>query len=196
MIKIFYHLSTTGLDPRIHSMFRVAGLIDIDGEIVDKFDIKMQPDPRSRIDEQALLWCGTSKEELANYQDNQSGLREFKQILNKYIDKFDPKVKAWTVGFNNVGFGDQFLRGWFRACDDSFYGSYFWPEALDVMTLSALKLAPIRSEIPSFKLMRVSKELGIDFDKSKEKDPSYVAEVVREIFIAVADQVWVDPLLD
>ena len=46
-IKVFYDLETTGVDVKKHSIHQIAGLIEINDEVVEKFNIFSRPHPKA-----------------------------------------------------------------------------------------------------------------------------------------------------
>lgn len=181
-IKVFYDLETTGVDVRKHSVHQIAGLIEINDEVVEKFNIFSRPHPKALIDEGALRACRKTQEELLSYPDMKDAHKEFKAVLGKYIDPFDTKQKAWNVGFNNRYFDDVFLRAWFKQNGDEFIGSWFWVDTLDTLVLASQYLIHRRAAMPSFKQHRVARELGIEVDEDRLHDASYDVELTRGIY--------------
>jgi len=173
IVKVFYDLETTGVDVRKNSIHQIAGLIEINDEVVEKFNIFSRPHPKAIIDEGALRACRKTQEELLSYQDMNMAHKEFKAVLGKYIDPFDTKRKAWNVGYNNRYFDDVFLRAWFKQNGDEFIGSWFWADTLDTLVLASQYLIHRRAEMPSFKKHRVARELGIVVDEDRLHDASY-----------------------
>jgi DNA polymerase-3 subunit epsilon len=181
-VKIFYDLETTGLDHRKHGIHHLAGVVEIDGEVVEEFDLKAQPNPKAQITPEALSVCGVTLDTLKSYPPMGTTFKKFVTLINKYIDPYDPKSKAYLVGFNNRAFDDFFLRAWFDQNCNAFYSAYFWADSLDVMTLAGQYLINRRQSMPSFKLKRVAIELGIGVDKDKLHDASYDVHLTREIY--------------
>lgn len=179
---MFYDLETTGTDVRKHSIHQIAGLIEVNGVVREKFNIYSRPHPKALFEEGALKACGKTKEELLSYQDMKQAHKEFKAILGKYIDPFDKKSKAWAVGFNNRYFDDVFLHAWFKQNGDEFIGSLLWVDTLDTMVLASQYLIERRHTMPSFKLHRVAKTLGLIVDDSKLHDASYDVTLTRQIY--------------
>lgn len=182
IIKVFYDLETTGVDVRKHSVHQIAGLIEINDEVVERFNIFSRPHPKALIDEGALKACRKTQEELLSYPDMKHAHSDFKAILGKYIDPFDPRQKAWGVGFNNRYFDDVFLRAWFKQNGDEFIGSWFWDDTLDTLVLASQYLINRRASMPSFKQHRVARELGIVVDEDRLHDASYDVELTRGIY--------------
>lgn len=182
IIKVFYDLETTGVEVKKHSIHQIAGLIEINDEVVEKFNIFSRPHPKALIEEGVLKACNKTKEELLSYPDMKDAHKEFKAILGKYIDPFDTKQKAWNVGFNNRYFGDVFLRAWFKQNGDEFIGSLFWTDTLDTLVLASQYLIHRRPTMPSFQQHRVARELGIIVEENRLHDASYDVELTRGIY--------------
>lgn len=182
IVKIFLDLETTGVNPKRHSIHQIAGLVEVDGEVLEEFDIKVRPHPKAEITPEALTACNVTKEQILAYEPMEKGYRKLVKILGKYVDKYNAKEKAYLVGFNNRAFDDIFLRRWFTQNGDSFFGSYFWTDTLDVLVLASQYLIGRRSTMPSFKLKRVALELGIEVDKSKLHDAYYDIHLTRDIY--------------
>jgi DNA polymerase-3 subunit epsilon len=188
MIKIFYDLETTGLKPNRHGIHQLAGLVEIDGEVVETFDLKVQPNPKAEVLVEALEIAGVTAEDLAGYMPMADGYRAFTDILGKYIDKFNRKDKAHLVGYNNRAFDDIFLRAWFDQNDDRFFGSWFYSDTLDALVLASQFLLDKRPEMPTFKQFRVAMTLGIEVDKTRLHDALYDVHLTRRIYHAVTAQ--------
>jgi len=182
IIKIFYDVETTGTDPRKHSIHQLSGLIEVNGEIVEKFNIKSRPHERALYEPAALRICGKTEEELKAYHSMHIAHSSFKKMLSKYIDQYDPSNKAYLIGFNNRAFDDIFLRMWFELCGDNFIGSWFYNNTLDTLVLATEYLIPRRIDMPSFKLKRVAKELGIEVNEEALHDASYDVVLTRQIY--------------
>lgn len=187
-IKIFYDVETTGLNYKKHNLHQLAGYVEINGKIVEAFDIRSKPHPKAEITKEALCACKLTKEEIMAYPEMSEGYREFIRILSNYIDKFNPKIKAWLIGFNNRYFDDSFLRSWFELNGDEYINSWFWGNTIDAMVLASQYLLKRRINMPSFKQKRVAKELGIEVDETKLHDALYDAYLTRKIYRIVTGE--------
>lgn len=182
-IKIFYDVETTGLDPANFSMHQLAGFIEIDGEIKDKFNIKMRPQLGKQISEDALAVCGITHEELISRDKSQKdGYEIFRALLQTYIDPFNKMDKAWLIGYNNRRFDDSFLRTFFEYHGDKYFGSWFWSDTQDVMVLASTYLEDRRRLMPNFKLKSTALELGIPVKEESLHDAYYDVHLTREIY--------------
>lgn len=185
MLKIFYDVETTGLKANKHSIHQIAGLIEIDCEIVERFDIKTRPHPKAEYSPEALKICGVTEETMKSYQPMGAAYKQFIDILSKYIDRYNKHDKAYLIGYNNRFFDDQFLRAWFMQNKDDYFNSWFWSDTLDVLVLASEYLIGRRKYMPNFRLGTVATELGIEVDKNRLHDAFYDVELTREIYMIV-----------
>lgn len=186
MTKIFYDTETTGLDPRMHSIHQIAGLVEMDGLVVDTFDIKMRPHPRAEITPGAMKSGNVTAELIQSYPLDQSEAKtKFEAMLTRYVNKYDSRDKIHLYGYNNRSFDDPFLERWFELCGDGFLRSWFWNDTKDVLVLAGEVLAPIRHLMPSFKLKRVAKTLGIFFDEAGLHDAAFDAQLTYDSYNAL-----------
>jgi len=182
MVKIFYDTETTGVKPLRHSIHQLAGLVEVNGKVVEEFDIRMAPHPKALIDIQALRIAKVTREQVLGYQPMSHALKQFVNIVGKYVDPYDKNTRAYLVGFNNRSFDDEFLVILFAICDNDALFSYFWHNTLDTMVLASQYLIDRRTSMPSFKLKRVATELGIEYDKNGLHDALFDARLTRKIY--------------
>jgi DNA polymerase-3 subunit epsilon len=182
MIKIFLDLETTGVDSTKHSIHQIAGLIEVDEEVVESFNLKTRPHPKAIIEPEAMKVCGVTAEQIQAYPEMKSVYRKLLALFSKYIDRYNPKDKAFMVGYNNRASDDIFLRAWFKQNGDSYMGSWFWSDSLDVMVLASEYLQQRRAAMPTFKLVRVAMELGIVVEEKKLHEAGYDVYLTREIY--------------
>lgn len=182
IVKVFFDLETTGVDPKKHSVHQLSGIVELDGVVFDTFDIKTRPHPKAEYTAEGMNLCKVSEEQIRAYQPMKEGYKQFISIIGSYIDKFNPKEKAYLVGFNNRSFDDVFLRVWFEQNGDKYIGSLFWNNTIDTLVLATEYFLERRHEFPSFKLKRVAKECGIIIEEDKLHDASYDVELTRKIY--------------
>jgi len=181
-IIIFYDLETTGTNVKIHGIHQIFGIIEVDGIVVDQFNYKVRPNPKAKIEQEALDVCKVTEEEILEYPEMKRVYLKLLSLLEQYVDRFNPKDKMWLCGFNNRGFDDQFLRSWFEQNGDSFFGSFFWSDSLDTLVLASQYLMDRRSNMPHFKLRGVARELGLEVDEDKLHDALYDVTLTRDIY--------------
>lgn len=191
-MKLFYYdLETTGVNHWQHSIHQIAGIIEIDGVEQERFEINLQPNPKARIEDEALEVANKTKEEVLNnpYTFNEA-YQKLTSILTQYVDKYNKKDKFFTVGYNNSSFDDKFLKAFFIQNNDKYYGSLFWSHAIDVMVLASAHFVDIRPEMVNFQLRTVAAQCGIEIEEEKLHDAVYDIELTREILRIVKPLNW------
>lgn len=182
IVKVFYDLETTGVNPKRNSIHQLAGMVEVDGGIVETFNLKLAPHPNAEIEAEAMEVGGVSAELIKSYPPYQEGYMQFKSTMAKYINPYDRTEKAWLVGYNNRAFDDLFLRKLFELCGDIYIGSWFWADTIDVLCLASEYLIERRSGMRAFKQGVVAEELGIEVDPEKLHDAVYDVEITRNIY--------------
>lgn len=191
MAKLFfYDLETTGTNFWQHGIHQISGCIEIDGEVKEYFDFKVQPNPAAKIEQTALDVAGVTLEQIQAYTPMKEVFSTFSLMLAKYVDKFNKKDKFYLVGFNNASFDNNFLRAWFvqNATDEkskaygNYFGSWFWSNCLDVFVLATPHLFKVRPDMEDAKLKTVAKALGIVVDETRLHDAEYDIDITRQIY--------------
>lgn len=116
MKLLFFDLETTGVKFWRNGIHQIGGIVDIDGQEAERFDIRLAPNPAATIEQEALDVAGVTLEQVQSYQPMEDGYRQLVGILSKYVNKFDKRDKMYLVGYNNAGFDNSFLRALFQQC--------------------------------------------------------------------------------
>jgi DNA polymerase-3 subunit epsilon len=152
---------TTGLDPTLHSIIQIGGVIDIDGEEKEIFEMKCKPHPDFAIDNSAI-----AVNKLYDY-------REFPEMRNmhktlcdtfsRYVDKFDRDDKFIIAG-QNIKFDLDMLAHFFMRLGDNYLGSYVdFRKRIELydITNALQQLGIIKSE--SLSLPKLCEEFEIEY---------------------------------
>jgi DNA polymerase-3 subunit epsilon len=182
MKLFFFDLETTGVNHWQHSIHQMSGKIVIDGEEKETFNFKSCPHPRARIEDEALKIANVTREQVLAYPPMGEVYKALILILSKYCNKFDKSDKFYLVGFNNASFDNQFLRAFFVQNADQYFGSWFWPNPVDVYVFATPYLHKDRTKMENFKLKTVAKHLGIEVDETKLHDALYDIHLTQQIF--------------
>lgn len=193
--KVFFDLETTGVKHWRNGIHQLAGVIEIDGEVKDVFNYKIQPNPKCDIEDEALAIGGITRADLETYRPMKEVYNEFVALLGKHVNKFDKNDKFWLIGFNNASFDNQFLRAWFVQNADTpkdaeygnYFGSWFWANPIDVYVLASHKMMHVRTEMKDFKLRTVAEKLGFPILEDKLHDALYDIELTMQIYREVAN---------
>lgn len=172
--------------------------MDIDGQETERFDIRLAPNPAATIEQEALDVAGVTLEQVQSYQPMEEGYRQLVGILSKYVNKFDKRDKMYLVGYNSAGFDNNFLRALFTQCGDKYFGSWFYPNCMDVYVMVTPFLMGVRNDMENFKLMTVARTMGIEIDENKLHDATYDIELTRDIFYRIIGKMddKIDEILD
>ena len=160
---LFIDCETTGLYAPGAGLVQVAGIVEIDGEEVETFDLRCRPFPGDLLNKDALQIIGKTREELAALPDPADTFRELLDVLDRHVDRFDKADKFFMVAYN-ASFDNEHLRAWWKKCGDEYFGAYFWTPPLCVMTLAGIALRPSRPDLPNFKLATVAQAMRITAD--------------------------------
>lgn len=183
MKKLFYDLETTGLKPHKHSIHQIAGILEIDGKVVDRFDIRTKPHPQAEISPEALKTCNITSEDLMLYPDMGDAYSELIAFLSKHIDRFNVDDKAFLIGYNNRSFDDNFLYAWFNQLGDQYLGSWF-NFGIDTLTL-ARQYFMNRKGPHNFKLETVADYMGFPVVSDKAHNAAYDVEMTKHIYDSI-----------
>jgi len=179
---LFFDLETTGLSCNENGIHQISGCVEVDGEVKENFNYSVAPNPTLKISDEALAISNKTREEVQAYPPMNQVYKQFIDLLGKYVDKYDKKDKFFLIGYNNSSFDNQFLRNWFIQNNDKYFGSWFWPNTLDVYVLATQKLLHERNDMQDFKLKTVCKKLGIEVDELKLHDANYDIELTRKLY--------------
>lgn len=165
-----------------NGIHQIAGYVEINGEVVERFDYKVRPNPKAIIDPTALEVAGVTMDQVMSYPEMGVVYKTLIKMLSKYVNKFDKTDKFHLCGYNNASFDNAFLRAFFVQNGDNYFGSWFWSSTIDVMVLSADFLMDLRSSMTDFKLKTVAAQVGISVDETKLHDGMYDIELTRGIY--------------
>lgn len=178
---LFLDTETTGTDPIKNAMFQMSGIIEINGEIKDRFSFNMKPFEGAIIEESAMKVNKMTPEIINAYPPSSEIYKQFIAVLNKYVNKFDKNDKFFIVGYY-VHFDSDFLRKFFEQNNDKYYGSYFWSNNIEVSTLAGLALVDERPALKNFRLSTVAQYIGIEHKEEETHDASVDIQITYDMF--------------
>lgn len=163
MKYIYLDTETSGLNPLKHSIIQLSGLIEIDGQVVEEFDFRLQPSEGETVSQPSLDICNITIEDLRTFPKPNLVYNQFISLLSKYVDRYNKEDKFFLIGYNSR-FDDEFLRSFFLKNDDEYYGSWFWWPTIDVAVLAAILTKEHRHKFPNYKLGTLAQYFKIDID--------------------------------
>lgn len=182
MKLLYFDLETTGVLFWKNGIHQISGMLEIDGQIVDRFNWKVKPVEGAIIENEALAVAGITLADLETYMPMRECYAKLIALLSAHIDKFDKKDKAYLVGYNSASFDNPFLRAFFVQNGDNYFGSWFWSCPIDVMVLAGQRLMNDRPNMTDFKLNTVAKHLGVVVDETRLHDAQYDIELTRDVY--------------
>jgi DNA polymerase-3 subunit epsilon len=182
MKEFIYDLETTGLDVNKCAIHQLHAIIVIDGNVREHLDIHMSPFTDALVTEEALKVCNVTREHIDAYPSQEEGFRLLIAVLSRYVNRFNKKDKFYLIGYNNLRFDNELLRAFFTRNGCRFFGSWFWSNSVDVMTVASLLLHGKRQSMPDFRLQTVADMLGVEYDREGLHDASTDAEITYRIY--------------
>ena len=183
--KIMYvDVETGGLNATINPIIQLAGIVEVNGAIKEKFNIKMMPEDMRFVEEDALKAIGLARDSIHpsnGYISQADGFKEFLKIIQRYTDVSVFVDKFYIAGYNIGSFDAQFLRKFFSDNDGNF-GYHFWYPPIDILYLSGFACIGQREKLGNFKLMTVAKSLGIKVDIEQAHDALYDVEITKQMY--------------
>ena len=64
---LFFDLETTGTMVNRHGIHQISGMVVVDGEVKERFNFHVQPNPKAEIVQEALDVAGVTKEQIMAY---------------------------------------------------------------------------------------------------------------------------------
>ncbi len=164
MGKIFwFDVETTGVSFEDSAILQLAALIEIDGKVVDEFQINMQPHEDASIAPTALRIHGITHVQWEHFDLPYVGLHKLRSFLGRHVNKYDWSDKFVIAGYN-VNFDVQMLRSAFLRDGDKFFGSWFYWPVIDVASFVAEEAAFRNLILPNYKLGTICKHFEIDIE--------------------------------
>ena len=161
---IFIDTETGGVNPEKSALIQLSGIIRIDKKDVEKFNFYIKPFENSEVTEKALEVQGRTLEELKTdkYVEEKEVYKQFINILDKYIDKYDRTDKFIVAGYN-VRFDVDILKAFFQRHGNNFLFSYLDSSMLDPLySIRLLQIAEVLPVLENNKLETWCKHFGIE----------------------------------
>ena len=152
--KVFwFDGETTGTDAKVNGLIQLAGLMEINGEVVDEINLKIKPFKGQLVSAEACEVHGIAIADLRTdeYLNPDKAYVELTRWFCKHIDKWSKLDKAY-VGGQNVGFDVDFLNAFYKNNHDKYLGSFINWRRLDSLILAHVAAYLGFLVVPDFKL--------------------------------------------
>lgn len=170
---------TLSFDPKQSDIFQIAGFIEIDGKITEKFNWFFRPDlDLDKVSPE--VWdfhkkaVGLTREDIENFSmTSKEAFIKFMNMLSKYVDKYDRGDK-FAIGGHNVQFDLNKIYAWAREHEENYLASYLSSVKYD--TLYALPLINPNIKYSTLALEDIwdlyKDSIGVEF-KGKSHNAAY-----------------------
>jgi DNA polymerase-3 subunit epsilon len=177
---LWFDVETTGVDSDRHGIIQFAAIVEIDGELVDTLEIKMQPHQGALISEDALVVNGVSREEIQGFMPHDEAYGKIDSFLAQYVSRFDRKDKFYPAGYN-VQFDLDFLNKMFRRYDQYGIGSFVNWKRIDLLPLLYYMDYLDKIALENYKLQTVCAHFGVELNSAHDamSDVKATREVMR-----------------
>lgn len=187
---LFIDTETTGLFPDVNGVHQAAGILLVNGQVVDEFNLKFDTLPTEIVEDEALAVSGLTLADIrARKVSSWDAYKDFDKRITKHVNKFDKGDKAIIAGYN-CNFDAQFLCEWYRKHGNKYFFGLFhggaYLDGLNLALLAELK-AGKRLFFPDRKLGTVAKSLGIELEGAHDAlaDIRATRQVIKTLWMEI-----------
>ncbi|MFW6244353.1 MAG: 3'-5' exonuclease [Fibrobacterota bacterium] len=185
---LWFDVETGGTDEKTDALLQLAALIEINGEVVDEINLKMQPIKGKRITEKSIEKHGMTLDVISDFEFPHSCYGQF----NRFLYKHNPtpvKTNRYIMAGYNADFDCRFLSQWYA--DISGGPFEYWKHCqfspLDILpTLRAMRYAGVL-KTEDTKLETVCNYFGIEI---QAHDALSDIRATRELNKLVFGRLW------
>jgi len=181
MKTIFIDTETTSSNSQTCGLVQIAGIVEIEGKEIDRFNINSNIFGDEEISEEALEINGLTMKQIQKFPKPRIAFAKFISQLKKHIDQYNKTDKFIVFAYKSE-FDNNVLRNWFIRNNDQYFGSWFWNPWIDIMNLAMYVLQSERHQLTNFKLITVAEHLGIDLNDRNIHDALYDVELARKVY--------------
>jgi len=193
MKRVFLDVETTGRDPIKNGIIQLSGIIDIDGEVMEEFNFKIDTFKEDVIEDEALEVNKRNLNEIHTFPPPNIIIKKFETVMGKYINKFNSKDKAYFIA-HNAKFDKDFMYHWFKKNDNNYIHSWFYKWSVCTMNMGTCLIPLHIQPCPeNFKLEGLSKFFNIKVDSDNLHDSLVDVRLCREIFYKLKEYT-IDPV--
>ncbi len=169
-----------------HGLYGLAGIIEVDGEERGRFDVSFKPHERAKIDADFVKERAGRAEAvkeaagiIKSGQDMRMAFTNILPLIEKYTEDIEPAAPLHVAGWEYL----EFFPAFFKQGKIKDYKKMFWPEMLDVKTLTANAFREYRHLWGAeFNPATIAPALGIDLDPLSTN-----VDLIRDIFKIVSN---------
>ena len=161
---LWFDTETGGTDEKQDALIQLSAIIEINNEVVDEIDLKMQPLPKKRVSQDAIAKHGMTMEMIKDFEVASVAHTHFERFLLKH-NPYPTKQGRYVMAGYNPDFDCRFLNQWYQ---DITGGPYdYWRH---------LQFSPI-DVLPLLRTMRHAGVLPVDDTKLETVCKYYGIEI-------------------
>lgn len=186
MKRCFIDVETTGLSPERNGIWQIAGIVEIDGKVEDKFTFTFRPHHAAAWDTSARFMVPPDvldRLESGTVMTSSEAYTELQHRLH-HVDRYDKSDKYFFLAYNAY-FDWNFLQAFFLQHGDKYFGSLFAYPPIDIAVLAAECLQDERLTLQNFKLPTVAKHFGIEIQEDRLHEAGYDVELAHGLYHAI-----------
>ena len=184
-MKICYiDVETTGLDAVKQDVIQLAGIVEIDGEVLSTFEFTCQPYSYENIQQQAMDVHGYSRQDLEKFEHPGKVKAQLEGLFSRYVNKFDKNDKFTFAGYNSP-FDFRFMKEFWKKGGDKYWGSFFEYKQMDIYPLFQMYAIAAKLDLPNHKLVTAADHFGLSFGDAGAHDAMADIRVTRELGLKI-----------
>ena len=165
MKLLWIDTETTGTDHTRHAVVQIAGIVEIDGQLMEEFEFFAKPHEGAQIEEQALAVIGKTREQISAYPAASEAYSKLIRIIQKYVPKYTKDVnQRFKIAGQNTHFDYTMMEEFWRLNGDRYWYASVDKRGIDVVLASALMKTAGAIDVTDLKLATICKALSIELD--------------------------------
>lgn len=162
--KIFwFDTETTGLNSWHQDIIQLAFIVEINGEVKEQGQIRMQPLDYSKVEQKALDVHGITLAKMKEFPTQAEGFSALMRVIGRHVDKYNYEDRFTPAG-HNCSFDMGFLQALFKKNSCSEFSKYFDYHYLDTMVLANFLNFYGLIKTKNVKLVTMAEHFGIPLD--------------------------------
>jgi len=165
---LFVDTETTGIDPKVHDPWSIAGSIESGGTIVQNFNLTTRGWSPDKADPESLRIGGITAAQLVTFPRPSETLNDLLSFLACAVSRYNPLDRLTIVAYN-ARFDKDFLYHFFKRGGKSLWNfCTYYPVDVYALAIWAgtrmFRLFPELAGIPNYKLATVAKAFSVPLD--------------------------------
>lgn len=183
MKKILYlDTETTGLNPKVHDVVQIAGIVEINGRMIKEFSFHCQPFDFSTIQPTALKVNKLTMQDLKSFDPPIVAVAKFIACISEYVDRYEPSDK-FVIAAHNSQFDYNFVKNWWQKAETKIpFHSFFSKNTIDTLAISKTLIENGYIGTKSAKLESLAGHYNLSYGERGAHDALADTRVMRDLY--------------